>query len=60
MPDEIDIDGHVDAKGILYMGKALKMPNGMYRCLANVGGALCVVECRITSKDGQTEPDKRS
>jgi hypothetical protein len=51
-PKEIDINGHVDAKGVRYLGKATKMANGMYQCLADVDGALCVVECRIVEDDG--------
>jgi hypothetical protein len=46
---EIDVDGHVDAKGIRYIGKAVKMPSGVWLCLADVGGALCRVEVRITA-----------
>lgn len=48
--DEIDVDGLVDAKGVRYLGKAVKMPNGMYQCLADVDGALCRVECRIVDQ----------
>jgi hypothetical protein len=45
---EIDVDGHIDEKGIRYLGKAAKQPDGTWRCLADVGGALCLVEVRIT------------
>ncbi len=47
-PVEFDVDGHVDARGIEYIGKASLQFNGKWRCLANVGGALCVVEVKIT------------
>jgi hypothetical protein len=35
---EIDIEGHVDARGIRYLGRAKKMDDGTWRCLADVGG----------------------
>jgi hypothetical protein len=44
---EIDLDGHVDARGVQYVGNAAKQADGTWRCLAVVGGALCVVEVRI-------------
>lgn len=44
----VDIDGHVDARGIEYIGKATELVNGMWRVLANVRGALCVVEVKLT------------
>jgi hypothetical protein len=48
---EFDVDGHVDAKGIRYIGKAVLMGDGTWRCLANVGGALCRVEVKITFQE---------
>jgi hypothetical protein len=30
-------------------GVATLQPNGLYQCYANVGGALCIVEVRITA-----------
>jgi hypothetical protein len=45
---EVDIDGYVDAKGVRYLGKATLMGDGTWRALADVGGALCRVECKIT------------
>jgi hypothetical protein len=45
---EIDVDGHVDERGIRYLGKATRMPDGTWRCLADVLGALCLVEVTIT------------
>jgi hypothetical protein len=45
---EIDVDGMVDAKGIRFIGKAILMGDGTWRCLADVGGALCRVEVKIT------------
>lgn len=47
LPDEIDVEGHVCARGIRYLGKAAKQPDGKYICLADVGGALCRVEVSI-------------
>lgn len=45
---EFDIDGHIDAKGIRYIGRATKMPDGTWRCLADVLGRLRCVEIYIT------------
>ena len=45
---ELDVDGVVDDKGMRFIGKAKKQPDGTWVCLANVGGALCQVEVRIT------------
>lgn len=47
---EICVDGIVDeARNIRYFGKATMMPSGKWRCIADVGGALCVVEVVIKS-----------
>lgn len=46
-PEEVDVDGFVDAKGIKYIGKALKQPDGKWICIADVYGALCRVEVTI-------------
>ena len=43
-----DVDGHVDRRGVQYIGKATRQPYGTWQCLANVGGALCIVECTVT------------
>lgn len=48
VPKEFDLEGHVDARGIRYFGKATRGANGKWKCLADVGGSLCVVECAIT------------
>lgn len=53
---ELDIDGHVDAKGIQYIGKALLQPSGKWHCLANVNGALCKVEVSIVPEVMSSEP----
>jgi hypothetical protein len=47
---EVDVDGYVDKENnaITYIGKARKQANGTWRALANVGGCLCIVECRVT------------
>lgn len=47
--DEIDVDGKVDAKGVRFVGKARRQPDGTWRALANIGGALCLVECTVTA-----------
>lgn len=50
-PIELDIDGHIDARGIRYIGKASKQfSSGKWKCLANVNGQLCLVEIKITEK----------
>jgi hypothetical protein len=46
-PDDntINMDGKLDSKtGVQYIGKAQRNFDGMWVCLANVGGALCFVE----------------
>lgn len=48
LPDEVDVDGRVDAKGSRFIGKARRQPDGTWRALAEVGGALCLVECTVT------------
>lgn len=45
---EIDLDGHVDRRGVEYIGKATRQPDGSWRCLALVDSALCIVEAKIT------------
>lgn len=52
---EIDIDGYVDERGIKYLGKAVRQEDGTWQCLANVGGALCRVEVKITPKEQREE-----
>lgn len=47
LPDEVDVDGRVDRKGVRYVGKARRQPDGTWRALADVGGALCLVECTV-------------
>jgi hypothetical protein len=56
-PHEVDLDGQYDSihngsdenKGyIRYIGKATLQPNGMFKVLAQVNNALCIVEVRIT------------
>jgi hypothetical protein len=51
---EVDVDGRWDSKreGIRFIGKASYTGVGnLYRCLANVGGALCLVEVGLTFSD---------
>lgn len=47
--DELSLDGYVDARGIRYVGKATRQPNGKYACLADVNGSLCRVEVTLTA-----------
>ncbi len=42
-----DINGHVDTKGIKYIGTAVEYMNGTWRAVAIIGGALVLVECRV-------------
>ena len=45
---ELDVDGVVDeTANIRYIGKALRLFDGRWRCLADVGGALCIVEVTV-------------
>jgi len=46
-PKELDVDGYIDAKGIRYLGKATKQPDGTWRCLADIAGALVLVQVKI-------------
>ena len=45
-----DVDGHVDALGIEYIGKAHLQPNGKWIALAIVNGCLCRVEVKISGE----------
>lgn len=45
--DERDVDGLTDRNGVRYVGKARRQPDGTWQALANVGGALCLVEVSI-------------
>lgn len=46
-PKEIDLDGHIDERGIKYIGVATLQPNGEYHAMAIVNRCLCRVACRI-------------
>ena len=51
---QVKVDGMTDPKygeGIKYMGLATHVFDDVYRCLAVVGGALCVVEVTIRPHD---------
>ena len=52
-PRRVDVDKVLDCKRdyIQYIGEATQMFDGTWRCLANVGGALCVVEVSITFEE---------
>lgn len=46
---EIDVDGYVDRKNdVKYIGIARKQPDGTWRAVAIVNGALCIVEATVT------------
>jgi hypothetical protein len=38
----------VDSKGVRFIGKAMRSGDGTWTCLADVGGALCRVEVRVS------------
>lgn len=53
LPAEIDLDGHVDALGHRYLGKAIRQPDGTYHVVAIIGEALARVAVRVRA---QKEP----
>jgi hypothetical protein len=49
--DEVDLDGYFDEpKQVRYIGKAKRIYENQYQCLAVVGGSLCLVEATITNE----------
>ena len=36
LPKEVNLEGHIDERGIAYIGIATLQPNGEYHVLANV------------------------
>jgi hypothetical protein len=42
MSGAVQLDLFVDAKGVRYLGVARRQPDGTWRVLASVGGALCL------------------
>lgn len=49
LPDEVMVDGIKSDDGLIeYWGRATKLPNGKYRCYANVCGVVGLVEVTIT------------
>ncbi len=51
IPSEVDLEGRIDeANGIEYLGKAKRQPDGKYHVLANVNGALAMVEVTLYPK----------
>jgi hypothetical protein len=50
LPTTIDLNGHVDQKGVQYIGKAYRQEDGAYRCLGRIGNVLCTVEVKITAQ----------
>lgn len=56
----IDVDGHLDrTRSIRYLGRAQRQPDGTWRCLADVHGALCLVEVTIQLPTFGTLPGER-
>ena len=47
LPNEVDVDGREVQDGILLIGKATRREDGKWTCLANVHGALCLVEVKV-------------
>lgn len=47
-PREVNVDGVMDDKGIVFLGKATQQFDGTWRCLANVYGTLCLVEVKVS------------
>lgn len=51
---KVDIDGHVDARGIEYKGNAVRQPDGTWRAVAIFDAALLLVEVKLTLKEEVT------
>lgn len=47
-PERFDVDGVITDEGISLIGLATRVDGNLYRCLANVHGALCTVEVKLT------------
>lgn len=48
-PKTVSVKGHFDERRqVLYLGDAIRQPNGKYHALAIVNEALCFVECEVT------------
>lgn len=51
LASQIDVDGHwveTEKYGeVMLIGKATKQPSGKFHCLANVSGALCLIEVTL-------------
>ena len=39
--DEINLDGYIDPKGIIYIGKAYLQDDGKWHILSNINSNLC-------------------
>lgn len=50
-PEEVNVDGMVDKRGIRYIGKAKRRNDGRWCCLADLHGMLCIVEVTITFEE---------
>ena len=53
-PRRVDVDGVVDGRhsGIRFIGEAVEQLDGTFRALADVEGSLCLVEVKISPKEG--------
>jgi hypothetical protein len=45
---KLNVDGMHDKKGVWFIGDAIEQLDGTWQTLANVGGALCWVEVKVT------------
>lgn len=54
-PPRLDVDKMWDEKKeIMYIGKATLQYDGTWRCLANVYGALCLIEVKVRFMENET------
>lgn len=51
LPETIDMEGMSPSEGVTCMGVATRLSESSYRCMANVGGALCIIEVRLTQDE---------
>lgn len=56
-PLTVDVDGHIDRRGIRYIGTAHRQPDGKYIALADVEGCLCRVEVTLSFSETESGTD---
>lgn len=56
---EINVDKMVDSRGVEFIGFASEMSDGSWRALANVGGAFCIVEVKVTIGPGTLSDNRK-